>query len=119
MGHQGSSVPRHAALPKHFVPFLCSRGQTDITPGTESTSSTSCLLTLAPRFGKGWLQAVPGAEPLSEELAWHLPVGAGVGERQEDKRLPQGHGYGEENTCSNVFDPRQTPRWKSIAAQFV
>lgn len=29
-GHRGSSIPHHAALLKHFVPFPRSRGQTDI-----------------------------------------------------------------------------------------
>lgn len=99
-GHWGNSIPHHVALLKHFVPIH----------GDRQT---------LPSFKQGWLWAVPRAKPLSKGLAWQLPMGAGVGEKQEDKILPQGRGRGEENTCSNAFDPVQTPSWKSIAAQFV
>lgn len=99
-GHWGNSIPHHVALLKHFVPIH----------GDRQT---------LPSFKQGWLWAVPRAKPLSKGLAWQLPMGAGVGEKQEDKILPQGRGRGEENTCSNAFDPVQTPSWKSIAALFV
>lgn len=70
-GQRGSSLPRHAALPKLFVPFPHSWGQTDRQTDRhrpESTSSTDCLLSPAPR-------AVPAAKPLPEEPAWHLSTG--------------------------------------------
>lgn len=101
-GQRGSSVPRHAALPKHFVPFPRSWGQTD-----RQTSPREHQQHRLPPFPGTAGCACGRAASRGTRLApFH---GAEVGERQEDKRLPQGHGRGEENTCSNAFDPVRTP----------
>lgn len=63
--------------------------------GTENTSSTSCLLTLALCFGKGWLQAVPIAELFCEEPAWHLSTGLGVERGTRIKDCPKAIAMGK------------------------
>lgn len=61
----------------------------------QSTISTNYFLALAPWFGKSWLQAVPGAEPLSKELAWHLSRGLGLERGRKIKDYPKAMAMGK------------------------